>query len=141
MTRPIPLVDADRQAAINLFLGVQADRTQTSTVKREGYRDWYKKEHLEPAFVLEDAVTGLREFAEHRSDFWIEYYRPLLFTSLGKHFAYSMNSTLKLPGCALTSLLYPNFSLTIRRLSRKTAKDIDLSPFHPHHSPITHGPG
>jgi len=42
----------------------------------------------------------------------VEYYRPLLFTSLGKHFAYSMNSTLKLPG--------------------KTAKDINHSPFLPH---------
>jgi hypothetical protein len=31
-------------------------------------------------------------------DFWVEYYRPLLFTGLGKHFSYGMNSTLKLPG-------------------------------------------
>ncbi len=43
-------VDGDKQAAIDLFLGVQSDSTL------------------------------------------------LLFTSVGKHFAYSMNSTLKLPG-------------------------------------------
>ena len=43
---------------------------------------------------------GIQEFMNmrERGDFWVEYYRPLLFTSLGKHFVYSMNSTLKLPG-------------------------------------------
>jgi len=108
------VLDADKQAAINLFLGVQSERTITQKLKRGGYREWYHKDHLEPAYVLEECDTRLQEFAENRADFWIEYYRPLLFTSLGKHFAYSMNSTLKLPG--------------------KTAKDVDHSPFQPHHA-------
>lgn len=98
MTRTTFVSDADKQAAINLFLGVQSERTITEPPRRGGYRDWYNKEHLKTAYVLEDCETRLKEFAEHRSDFWVEYYRPLLFTSLGKHFAYSMNSTLKLPG-------------------------------------------
>ncbi|KAL5533429.1 FIG4 [Sanghuangporus sanghuang] len=108
------VLDADKQAAINLFLGVQSERTITRLPRRSGYRAWYDPKHLEPAYRLEDCEKGLKEFAEHRAEFWIEYYRPLLFTSLGKHFAYSMNSTLKLPG--------------------KTAKDLDQSPFSPHHA-------
>lgn len=95
------VLDADKQAAINLFLGVQSERATSPKPKRGGYRTWFDPKNLEPAYRLEDCERGLKEFAEHRSDFWIEYYRPLLFTSLGKHFAYSMNSTLKLPGCGV----------------------------------------
>lgn len=92
------LLDADKQAAINLFLGIQNDRTITQSVQHGSYRQWYKKEHLEPAYDLEECEKGIQQFVQERGDFWIEYYRPLLFTSLGKHFVYSMNSTLKLPG-------------------------------------------
>ncbi|KAJ8502831.1 hypothetical protein ONZ45_g11400 [Pleurotus djamor] len=106
------LLDADKQAAINLFLGVPSERP-TPTPVRGGYQQWFNPAHLEPAYVLEECEKGLNEFVRgSRGDFWVEYYRPLLFTSLGKHFAYSMNSTLKLPG--------------------KTAKDINYSPFQPH---------
>ena len=38
---------------------------------------------------------------EVAAEFWVEYSRPLLFTSLGKHFAWRMNHTLKLPGYVL----------------------------------------
>ncbi|TDL16362.1 hypothetical protein BD410DRAFT_816753 [Rickenella mellea] len=114
------VLDADKQAAINLFLGVQTERTANQPPRRGGYRDWFKSEDLEPTSTVEVSEERLKLFAEHRGDFWIEYYRPLLFTSLGKHFAYSMNSTLKLPG--------------------KTAKDIDHSPFQAHHAPPMHHP-
>ena len=90
--------DADKQAAINLFLGIQNDRTIPQSVQRGSYRDWYHDHHLEPAYELEECERGIQEFVRDRGDFWVEYYRPLLFTSLGKHFVYSMNSTLKLPG-------------------------------------------
>ncbi|KAF6750868.1 polyphosphoinositide phosphatase [Ephemerocybe angulata] len=103
------LLDADKQAAINLFLGIQSERTITQPPVRGGYQKWFHDENLKPAYSLEECDAGLREFARNRGDFWVEYYRPLLFTSLGKHFAYSMNSTLKLPG--------------------KTLKDINQSPF------------
>lgn len=92
------VLDADKQAAINLFLGVSGEKTETKSPRRSGYRAWYDPSHLEMAYTLEECEKRLQDFAEHRSDFWIEYYRPLLFTSLAKHFAYSMNSTLKLPG-------------------------------------------
>ncbi|KAH0579741.1 hypothetical protein H2248_002578 [Termitomyces sp. 'cryptogamus'] len=106
------LLDADKQTAINLFLGVAGERTITHPPVRGGYRKWFDEEHLKPAYVLHECDAALKEFVKCRGDFWVEYYRPLLFTSLGKHFAYSMNSTLKLPG--------------------KTAKDMNHSPFEPH---------
>ncbi|KAF9006928.1 SacI homology domain-containing protein [Cyathus striatus] len=92
------LLDADKQTAINLFLGVQSEKTVTQPPVRGGYQKWFNEEHLKPAYALEECDRSLREFVLQKGDFWIEYYRPLLFTSLGKHFAYAMNSTLKLPG-------------------------------------------
>ncbi|RDB21467.1 Polyphosphoinositide phosphatase [Hypsizygus marmoreus] len=115
------LLDADKQTAINLFLGVQGERAITRTPVRGGYQQWFHKEYLEPAYVVEECDKGLKNFVKFKGDFWVEYYRPLLFTSLGKHFAYSMNSTLKLPG--------------------KTAKDMNHSPFEAHgHRNRTHPP-
>ncbi|KAI0314858.1 SacI homology domain-containing protein [Amylostereum chailletii] len=105
------LLDADKQTAIDLFLGIRADpRGHPPT--RGGYRDWYRKDHLESAYVLDACREGIQCFVESSAGFWSEYYRPLLFTSLGKHFAYLMNSTLKLPG--------------------KTLRDVNQSPFQPH---------
>ncbi|KAF8628570.1 hypothetical protein AX17_005966 [Amanita inopinata Kibby_2008] len=107
------LLDPEKQAAINLFLGVQSDRVRRHSPVRDGYRSWFHKEYLDPPYVLEECDRKLCEVVRtNKGDFWAEYYRPLLFTSLGKHFAYSMNSTLKLPG--------------------KTAKDTNQSPFAPH---------
>lgn len=91
-------LDADKQAAINLFLGIAKDRPVALPPVRRGYRQWFHEEHLQPPYVVGDCDQKLRDFVRYRGDFWIEYYRPLLFTSLMKHFAYSMNSTLKLPG-------------------------------------------
>ncbi|KAF9526072.1 polyphosphoinositide phosphatase [Crepidotus variabilis] len=106
------LLDADKQAAINLFLGVENERAIIHPPVRQGYQKWFHEEHLKPAYVLDECDEGIRCFVQQKGDFWVEYYRPLLFTSLGKHFAYSMNSTLKLPG--------------------KTAKDMNDSPFQAH---------
>ncbi|KAF8064104.1 polyphosphoinositide phosphatase [Lyophyllum atratum] len=115
------LLDADKQTAINLFLGVQGERTITGPPVRGGYQKWFREEHLEQAYRVEECDKALREFMTSKGDFWVEYYRPLLFTSLGKHFAYSMNSTLKLPG--------------------KTAKDMNHSPFEAHgHRNSSHNP-
>ncbi|KAH9916211.1 SacI homology domain-containing protein [Fomitopsis serialis] len=94
------LLDADKQAAINLFLG--STPSAPSHARRRGA----------------NCERGISQFINTRGDFWIEYYKPLLFTSLGKHFAFSMNSTLKLPG--------------------KTARDINHSPFLPQYNPSSH---
>jgi len=106
------LLDGDKQAAIDLFLGVQSDSTLVRSTKRSEYYTWFRDEHLNSLYTLEACQDGINDFVERSSDFWMGYYRPLLFTSIGKHFAYSMNSTLKLPG--------------------KTFKDINQSPFYPH---------
>lgn len=90
--------DADKQAAINLFLGVQNDRIMSHPTQRRSYRDWYRPENLEAAYESEVSIQGINTLVKEKGDYWIEYYRPLLFTSLAKHFVYSMNSTLKLPG-------------------------------------------
>jgi phosphatidylinositol 3,5-bisphosphate 5-phosphatase len=66
--------------------------------KRSEYYTWFRDEHLNSLYTLEACQGGIDDFVERSSDFWMGYYRPLLFTSVGKHFAYSMNSTLKLPG-------------------------------------------
>ncbi|KAJ7491226.1 SacI homology domain-containing protein [Mycena latifolia] len=99
---------ADKQTAINLFL------------VRAGYQKWFHEEYLQPPYTLDACDRRLRDFVQNKSDFWVEYYRPLLFTSLGKHFAYSMNSTLSCPG--------------------KTAKDINHSPFEAHGNIVRHQP-
>lgn len=98
-------LDADKQTAINVFLGI--DEANNATHRRpltpppgRTYQQWFDPKHLEPAYVVESCQKRLREFACYSSgsDYWSEYYRPPLFTSLGKHFAYRMNSTEKLPG-------------------------------------------
>ena len=91
--------DADKQHAIDLFLGIRHDQTGIHT-KRGGYRDWYAVDHVQPAYVLDICRPGVQQFVDASSKFWSEYYRPLLFTSFLKHYAYLMNSTLKLPGYA-----------------------------------------
>ncbi|PPQ98648.1 hypothetical protein CVT24_004146 [Panaeolus cyanescens] len=106
------LLDADKQTAINLFLGVQSERAINGPPVRGGYCQWFHPEYLKPAYELEQCKVELDCYMENRGDFWLEYYRPMLFTAIGKHFAFSMNSTLKLPG--------------------KTIKDVNLSPFEPH---------
>jgi hypothetical protein len=92
------LADADKQAAIDTFLGVQSDSMSVRSSKRSEYYTWFRDEHLNSLYTLEACQGGIDDFVERSSDFWMGYYRPLLFTSVGKHFAYSMNSTLKLPG-------------------------------------------
>ncbi|KAG8850186.1 phosphatidylinositol-3,5-bisphosphate 5-phosphatase [Serendipita sp. 411] len=62
-------------------------------------------------YEYSQCVDYLNQFLPEDRKMIYQYYRPLLFTGLGKHFSYGMNSTLKLPG--------------------KTAQDIHKSPFVP----------
>jgi phosphatidylinositol 3,5-bisphosphate 5-phosphatase len=121
-------LDADKQTAINLFLGVHGERIITHAPVRGGYQKWFNEKNLQPPYVVDECNRGLQDFVTYKGDFWVEYYRPLLFTSLGKHFAYSMNSTLKLPGYVS---LFRTFPFTVASC-RKTAKDMNHSPFEAH---------
>ena len=96
-------IDADKQAAINLFLGVHEHHGHVVPA-RGNYQQWYQPDNLETAYSLDECLQALQDFLTHKGDFWSEYYRPLLFTSLGKHFAYCMNS-LKAPGRVLLFIL------------------------------------
>jgi hypothetical protein len=96
--------DADKQAAINLFLGVVDERAVTHPIKRSGYRQWFDEEHLRSQqYDVSQCENALRGFVRQQGNFWVEYYRPLLFTSFPKHFVNRMNDTTKLPGCACPS--------------------------------------
>jgi hypothetical protein len=101
MTIPTKCIrpDADKQTAINLFLGVRSERPIAQAPKRSGYRDWFNDRHLEPLYVVDECEKGMHGFVQRKGDFWLEYYRPRLYTVLKKDFVYGMNSALKLPGC------------------------------------------
>ncbi|KAG6335053.1 hypothetical protein ID866_4031 [Astraeus odoratus] len=86
------LLDADKQTAINLFLGVQGERHAQVTNLRRNYRAWFDLENLNTLYSVHGSSQSIIDFVDQRGDFWSEYYRPLLFTSLGKHFAYCMST-------------------------------------------------
>jgi hypothetical protein len=158
------MLDADKQLAINIFLGITDDRAITGKqMKFGGYGQWFEPDKIgvppsnsssrssgssggsivaarkdpekldgsgekvkseppvettESRFSVDACEHALECFACEgtsgegetsvgpgtgwnagtNAEFWVEYYRPLLFTGLGKHFSYGMNSTLKLPG-------------------------------------------
>jgi hypothetical protein len=141
-TSLILVPDADKQAAINLFLGVNNERSHPSPPVRSGYQNWFHPEYLEPPYLTEESEKVLQDFVATRGDFWVEYYRPLLFTSLGKHFAYSMNSTLKLPGYVTIKCVILTILVLKRYRDSKTAGDVYKSPFQKRfYRDVTHGPG
>jgi hypothetical protein len=90
--------DADKQAAINLFLGIHNERAVTHPIKRGGYRQWFHEEHLiARGRDASDSLARLQEFSRTHEDFWVEYYQPLVYTSLAEYYAFTMNSSSKLP--------------------------------------------
>ncbi|KIO33239.1 hypothetical protein M407DRAFT_65651 [Tulasnella calospora MUT 4182] len=92
------MLDADKQMAINVFLGIPNPGSTTTTQSPRPYREWFDPKHLEPPFSLDECSTGLGDFISTKGDYWDEYYRPKMLTSLGKHFTFQMTSTLGLPG-------------------------------------------
>ncbi|KAF8704649.1 SacI homology domain, partial [Rhizoctonia solani] len=92
------VLDADKQASIDVFLGTRSESKPCGPAERRAYQQWFHPENLDPVFVPDQCSSALCEFAQTRADFWDEYYRPKLFTSLQKHFAFSMSSSSKLTG-------------------------------------------
>ncbi|CUA69205.1 Polyphosphoinositide phosphatase [Rhizoctonia solani] len=92
------VLDADKQASIDVFLGIRNDCKPCEPPERRTYQQWFHPENLEPVFVPEQCSSALCDFAQTRADFWDEYYRPKIFTSLQKHFAFSMSGSSKLTG-------------------------------------------
>ncbi|KAF8751532.1 SacI homology domain [Rhizoctonia solani] len=81
------VLDADKQASIDVFLGTRSESKPCGPAERRAYQQWFHPENLDPVFVPDQCSSALCEFAQTRADFWDEYYRPKLFTSLQKHFA------------------------------------------------------
>ncbi|PWN87360.1 hypothetical protein FA10DRAFT_234437 [Acaromyces ingoldii] len=73
-------VDADKQAAINLFLGADSDTAFPSRNVQESYQQWYTPEYLETSVSLAERQRRLADLVLHDGNFWAEYYRPSLFT-------------------------------------------------------------
>ncbi|KAK4058088.1 phosphatidylinositol-3,5-bisphosphate 5-phosphatase [Microbotryomycetes sp. JL221] len=98
-------VDADKQAAIDLFLGIEPPVPRVPAydynppTARRSYRDWFTSEHLQPVMTPAEAQHRLLAAIENEDDgtlnYWQYYYRPKLFTTLERHFAYMVNSSLK----------------------------------------------
>lgn len=122
-------VDAEKQDAINLFLGnyviTKGDPSlweltsdfflhnddPRQKLPRRDYRRWWTPKNLEwfeakPHEGSEGSVVALRvhrhqhstasiDLEEGVGSYWIDYYRPRLFTSFARLFAFNMNSTLK----------------------------------------------
>lgn len=140
-THTSTLPDADKQTAINVFLGIDSDNNHPRPhliPKGHSYAQWFDPKNLEQPFQLDDCERCLGEFAQNTGEFWTEYYRPLLFTSLGKHFAYRMNSTLRLPGFVVMGPFYVTSPCSDFSASNsKSTKELDQSPFQPRVNQIT----
>src|SRR5258706_3161008 len=97
------MLDADKQAAIPVFLGIADDRVITGKrLKFGGYDAWYDTKHLQrPLYDTRKCSNGMCEFVNRGGSMrttavvWGEYYRTLRFTSLGEHVASAMTSSLK----------------------------------------------
>ncbi|GAA6022535.1 hypothetical protein JCM11491_005592 [Sporobolomyces phaffii] len=97
--------DADKQAAIDLFLGVQPALPPRPTfgvarpARRRSYRHWFTPSFLEPCVPQDDVASVLQrtidEDGDGSSNYWTAYYRPTLFTSLAIHFGYTISSSSK----------------------------------------------
>ncbi|GAA5990178.1 hypothetical protein JCM5350_002532 [Sporobolomyces pararoseus] len=97
--------DADKQAAIDLFLGVQPALPPRPTfgaagpARRRSYRHWFTPLFLQPRIspteVAEVLQRTIDQDEDGSSDYWRSYYRPNLLTSLALHFGYTMLSSSK----------------------------------------------
>ncbi|KAG9290856.1 hypothetical protein G9A89_011005 [Geosiphon pyriformis] len=135
-------VDNDKQGAINLFLGNFVPQKDHPTLwelqsdyilhnedprfrrPRRSYINWWTKDALIPKEDKELDVTRYqliprlaRQFDDGDSygGYWVEYYRPRLFTSFENLFAYNMNSTTKYFFQRVSSEVYDYSPFTVRQ--------------------------
>ncbi|TIB79461.1 hypothetical protein E3Q23_00112 [Wallemia mellicola] len=86
------LLDADKQAAIDLFLGQSPPSSMESLSDIPIPTDsFFKLDNDE--IKVEESTEQVESNLYH--DYWKYFYRPTLFTSLERHFSTNMNSTLK----------------------------------------------
>lgn len=72
------MLDADKQAAINLFLGVELSSPMTVGPKRPHYRQWFDPKNLEERKV--DEMAPLHSVYK-------EYYKPHILSQFQRLYA------------------------------------------------------
>ncbi|KAK9234779.1 SacI homology domain-containing protein [Lipomyces kononenkoae] len=144
-------VDNQRQEAINLFLGNYVFETGQPMLwdlstdyylhhgiptgkkpPRRSYRRWWISNHIQKSFaqremgnyekaIATNSITGPKLTSGYFDNYWMEYYKPKLLSSLSKVLQYNMNSTLRyLPSVVVGNGKY------------------NLSPFEPRQLHIDH---
>jgi hypothetical protein len=108
-------IDADKQAAMDLFLGIESSTSTLPTpptydTPRRSYRSWFTPSNLSIKDI--DSVQSEKRLLdavkeEVVEDYWQAYYRPKLFTEMSRHFAFKVNTTDK-----FTPARYVPFSLS-----------------------------
>jgi hypothetical protein len=84
------LLDADKQAAIDLFLGVCADTRTRQQMAAKDYRHWF-----EPSALVPKTTATLNRNMSVAYDVWRDYYKPHLLSQFQRLYTFSMNSTAK----------------------------------------------
>lgn len=91
------IADADKQAAIDLFLGIEPSSPlptlPSRTNPRRSYREWFTRSHVDSSLEPIEAQKRLAKNVEGDESYWQSYYRPKLFTEMARHFAFKVNST------------------------------------------------
>ncbi|WVN86922.1 uncharacterized protein L203_102097 [Cryptococcus depauperatus CBS 7841] len=130
------MLDADKQSAINLFLGVQPS-VSTYDLARPNYRQWFNPAHLEDPKIEELASI---------SEVFTDYYRPDKLSELNDLYSFTMNSTTRFNTKSKHELFVspfearehsgPNAVPPPRRSARRWAADA-VTPGSPRLNPIT----
>ena len=110
------LLDADKQAAMDLFLGVTGE-VRSKPAKRLHYQQWFDPANLEKpqsapsqitSFDKEKGESGdIEEITDAPTppyDIWTDYYKPHLLSQFQRLYTFTMNSTNKGTMCVPDSL-------------------------------------
>lgn len=89
--------DADKQAAIDLFLGIDTapppPKARSKAPARRSYRDWFTPAHLEQSLDPAGALDKIAQAVDLDDNYWQTYYRPMMWSDLTHVFAFTVNST------------------------------------------------
>ncbi|WWC65713.1 uncharacterized protein I303_108335 [Kwoniella dejecticola CBS 10117] len=136
------MLDADKQSAINLFLGVQPT-LPTLDLARPNYRQWFTPSHLEEP--KSDELAPINQVYK-------EYYKPHILSQFGRLYAFTMNSTTRFHAKPKNEMLASPFESriptelgsptmhqsSIRRTARRWAAPSSAPGSASHHAAAAH---
>ena len=132
-------VDAQRQEAINLFLGnykiAQNQPTlwelttdyylhhydPTQNKKKRSYLKWWTREDTKELPIKE------REKSEYKGDYWEEYYKPESYSTLQRIFSFNINSTLRYSKVTGPKDSLGPFTFRVNQLPQENGNEIPAS--------------